>query len=158
MRKDKWGNEVCKHRRRKSECIDCVACPHGRLSRNCRECGGSVFCRHDKFRGKCPDCTPRGTFLGYRFGAKKRSIPFRLSFKKYLEISSMPCEYCGASLGRNGIDRKDNSVGYTSENSVPCCSKCNLMKRDYSISEFVDHAKRITEFQSKGKQNEWFRI
>jgi len=69
------------------------------------------------------------------------------------------CRYCGsppASLVKargkhqedfwyNGVDRVDNSLGYTSGNCVACCATCNLMKRGMSVTDFVSHAKKITE-------------
>jgi 5-methylcytosine-specific restriction endonuclease McrA len=39
----------------------------------------------------------------------------------------------------------DNSKGYTVENSVPCCYRCNHAKRDYSYGEFVDWVKRAAD-------------
>jgi hypothetical protein len=66
------------------------------------------------------------------------------------------CFYCGASgrnkcrdkngskqlpavvLEYNGIDRIDSNRGYTKENSVTCCYRCNLAKNDMSQSEFFD--------------------
>jgi len=36
----------------------------------------------------------------------------------------------------SGIDRKDNNLGYTPENSLPCCTLCNMMKRTYSYDNF----------------------
>lgn len=37
----------------------------------------------------------------------------------------------------NGIDRKNNSQGYTTENSVSCCSRCNYAKHIMDLDEFV---------------------
>ena len=36
----------------------------------------------------------------------------------------------------NGIDRVDPSKGYTIDNCVSCCSKCNYAKHDMTISEY----------------------
>lgn len=146
------GNLFCKHGVRKHTCVPCKGygiCKHNKVRIACRDCGGSAFCEHNKFRSKCADCHPVGVYKDYKRGARKRGLKFFLTFKKYLEISSLPCSYCGRQEVRNGIDRKDNSSGYTLENSGPCCSKCNLMKRNYSVKEFLEHAKRITSFQSK---------
>jgi hypothetical protein len=43
----------------------------------------------------------------------------------------------------NGIDRKNNSLGYVSNNCVPCCSECNLMKRKMSVNQFLEHMRKI---------------
>ena len=49
----------------------------------------------------------------------------------------------------NGIDRLNSIIGYTIENCVPCCEKCNLMKSNYSENEFLDHIERIRNFQKE---------
>jgi len=43
----------------------------------------------------------------------------------------------------SGIDRADNALGYTLENSVPCCSLCNYLKREMSISELISRIEKI---------------
>jgi len=43
------------------------------------------------------------------------------------------CHYCAEALPKagSGLDRKDNNIGYTVENVVPCCTRCNKMKNSY---------------------------
>jgi hypothetical protein len=48
----------------------------------------------------------------------------------------------------NGVDRKDNELGYTKENSVSCCEMCNRMKMKISFTDFLEQVKRIYEHQS----------
>jgi len=137
---------LCKHGVTQRQCVPCKGagvCEHSRVRCQCRLCGGGSICKHDRIRSKCADCYPKGIYDLYIRGAKKRSHQFTLTFEDYLKLSSRACEYCGDRSVRNGIDRKDNSVGYTSENSVPCCSKCNLMKRNYSVREFLRHIRKI---------------
>ena len=43
----------------------------------------------------------------------------------------------------NGIDRKDNFLGYTLSNVVTCCKKCNFLKRDMSYIDFINYIKQI---------------
>jgi hypothetical protein len=141
----------CKHGVNKRQCVPCegaAVCEHGKLKYNCRECHGGNICYHNKLRSKCADCTPKGVYVSYKNGAKKRGVHFPLTLEEYLTISILPCYYCGSSKVRNGIDRKDNSIGYMVENSVSCCSKCNLMKRDYSVRAFLGHVKQIYKFQN----------
>lgn len=60
------------------------------------------------------------TFAGYR------NIPFELTLDQFTEIVSHPCAYGKGT--RVGLDRRDNSLGYTVENCLPCCYKHNLVK------------------------------
>ena len=39
-------------------------------------------------------------------------------------------------MALNGIDRINNSVGYTEKNSVPCCGTCNVAKGQMTLAEF----------------------
>ena len=43
----------------------------------------------------------------------------------------------------NGIDRKDNNIGYIIENCVSCCGICNRMKMDMSYDDFLNHIRLI---------------
>lgn len=46
----------------------------------------------------------------------------------------------------NGVDRLDNNLDYTDENSVPCCGWCNTMKREYSETLFIEKITKIYNF------------
>src|SRR3990167_5146505 len=78
-----------------------------------------------------------------RYSSKERKIVVLLSLNKFTEIVSRPCIYCGESKERRGIDRIDNSIGYTKENSAPCCKICNYMKKTMTVSNFLAHVKKI---------------
>jgi len=49
----------------------------------------------------------------------------------------------GLVIKYNGVDRVDNSKGYTVENSVPCCKYCNRAKNDMTVTQFMEWNKRI---------------
>jgi len=49
----------------------------------------------------------------------------------------------------NGIDRLNSSLGYTTTNSVPCCSTCNYMKRCLGEKEFFAHITKIYKHRNK---------
>ena len=59
---------------------------------------------------------------------------------------------CGCSkriYGVDTIDRMNNDLGYIIDNVVPCCKWCNLSKRERSKEEFLEHNKKIYEYQLK---------
>jgi hypothetical protein len=91
-------------------------------------------------------------------------------FDTFYRLSQLPCDYCGvlpyrtfnvgiSLLGRgypvsdlqlrngnftyNGLDRVDSSIGHTSDNVVPCCYPCNLMKSDMGKEVFLTHIQSI---------------
>lgn len=110
-------------------------------------------------------------FTLYVIGAKRRGRIFTLRLEEFLNITSKPCHYCGIEWSseypktiykengskknlagslklngfyrHNGIDRVDNSIGYVSDNCVPCCKFCNHAKLDMTVEEFKSHIKRI---------------
>jgi hypothetical protein len=77
-----------------------------------------------------------------------------LTYDQFVCEVTKPCHYCGtkASLhdrgdSWNGLDRVDNNLGYHVWNVVSCCYMCNSMKSDFTQNEFLEHAKRIAEYQ-----------
>ena len=47
----------------------------------------------------------------------------------------------------NGIDRIDNSNGYTDDNTSSCCGDCNYLKKDNDYVSIMDKLKIIYEYQ-----------
>lgn len=71
-------------------------------------------------------------------------------------LTKSNCFYCGRAPSQslsfkttvgayiyNGLDRLDNSKGYTIKNSLPCCKTCNYMKNDMNAYDFLEHIKKI---------------
>ena len=46
-----------------------------------------------------------------------------------------------------GMDRVDNTVGYSVSNVAPCCTHCNRAKLAMSRTEFFDWIKRVYNYQ-----------
>jgi 5-methylcytosine-specific restriction endonuclease McrA len=86
---------------------------------------------------------------------------WELSVSEYQTLITGNCYYCGvepsssmdnvgkrgAGLKKNGIDRVNNSLGYTVANCVTACSHCNRGKNNMTQSDFfkiiVDRYKRM---------------
>jgi hypothetical protein len=87
-------------------------------------------------------------FWNYSKSAKERKKSFDLSLEDIKRLTQSDCFYCGqkptAMLKQfnkrgfvyNGIDRTDNSLGYTKENCVPCCKICNTAKLSMTVDQF----------------------
>jgi len=84
-------------------------------------------------------------FKDYIKGALKREYEFTLTFEEFSELIDKECFYCHYYKDKevNGIDRVDNSKGYTKENSVPCCELCNRIKLVYHPIFFIEKCKII---------------
>jgi len=95
-------------------------------------------------------------YWSYMKNAQARGYEFELSPEFVREITQKPCFYCGASpsnikrnrFGRgdvmyNGIDRKNNAIGYIEENVVPCCFRCNEAKKNFDADDFLEWIKDV---------------
>jgi hypothetical protein len=133
---------------------------HQRFTKS--QLGSEVINRHNIFAGPTLKGTTKSyagfaKVLGvYRSIAKKKERKWSLSKKQVWRLTSSTCYYCGAEptlvskpTGRkyqqhvewgvyhyNGIDRVDNTKGYTQSNVVTCCVYCNRAKLDSSTNRF----------------------
>lgn len=90
--------------------------------------------------------TPKGRLISYRHGAKQRNLPFTLELD-YFELNwDKSCAYCGDTIKGIGIDRTDNNRGYTYDNVVLCCEMCNKMKLNHRKEVFIEHCRKISNF------------
>jgi hypothetical protein len=92
----------------------------------------------------------------YRFNAKNRGLSFELTESEIINLFKQRCHYCGIQPSKtitrdglygeftyNGIDRLNNDIGYTVDNCVTCCSKCNYIKGKMSDIELTDWIRRV---------------
>ena len=112
-------------------------------------------CGCKKYKNEKSNCPAfNKVFHSYYRGAKRRNLEFLLSIDEFKDITSKNCVYCGIEPSKisktkfsiytyNGIDRKDNLIGYILENSLPCCTLCNKAKRDLDYNIFIDWIKQI---------------
>ncbi len=91
-----------------------------------------------------PDGSSARLFSSYVKSASIRGVAWSLSPSDFLSLTrgGALCFYCGDGVNFMGIDRKNNDVGYTSENVVSCCKKCNYFKWNLGVQEFVDKCKQ----------------
>ena len=89
-------------------------------------------------------------FKQYKFASKRRNHEFKLTEDLFTKLFHSNCTYCGIEDCR-GIDRVDNNVGYTNNNSVPCCEICNKMKWKLDVDKFLSQIDKI--YKSKLSAN-----
>lgn len=105
----------------------------------------------------------------YKRRALRRDLAFELTREQFNELIRQNCTYCGVkpstllaaphggvcqNFSYNGVDRKDNLLGYTVENSVACCKICNRAKSDFSYDEFIAWLDRIVTFRHSQQSHE----
>jgi len=97
-------------------------------------------------------------YMKYKEGAKQRNLNFTLPIKQFEDLVLNECYYCGAKPKKdisktvphplvnfkyNGIDRKNNSKGYTEDNTVTACWDCNKIKGSRDIESFLSRIRKI---------------
>ncbi len=92
----------------------------------------------------------------YKYDALRKNRAFELDTELFRVLTSSNCHYCNAVPARvrrtrkndvtllyNGVDRKDNNIGYVESNCVSCCTECNYRKKRKSYDEFVKEMEPI---------------
>jgi hypothetical protein len=99
----------------------------------------------------------------YKYNARRKNFPFELGREDFLDLVKGNCFYCGTppkvtrygnlsankTAYLNGIDRYDNTKGYTLDNVKSCCSTCNFLKGTLHGDAFLEKVKSISEVISK---------
>lgn len=110
---------------------------------------------------KCRDsesarnCALDALMASYRSGAETRGYSFDLTREEFESLVTSNCHYSGeppsaiqkvrdGQLVYNGVDRKDNRLGYEIDNCVPCCRTMNVAKGTADYAEFVGLLKRMS--------------
>jgi 5-methylcytosine-specific restriction endonuclease McrA len=95
----------------------------------------------------------------YKHSAKNRGLDFSIPDSVFIDLVQKSCHYCGAPPSNiakvstrkhrngeviySGLDRIDNTKGYTPENVVPCCINCNRAKRTMTRDAFLTWVSRV---------------
>jgi hypothetical protein len=81
----------------------------------------------------------------YSKNAELKNLKFELQYNEFLEIIEQPCYYCNIiqDKGFNGIDRKDQTIGYINNNCVSSCKMCNYIKGSLSDKVFINRVEHI---------------
>lgn len=93
----------------------------------------------------------------YKSGAKNRGYSWELTEEEFRDLTKSDCWYTGRKPSfllsaptspdegylYNGIDRLDNTKGYTKENCVACCFPVNKAKNSTPVEEFLSLIKEI---------------
>lgn len=145
------------------------------LGRKSKSCG----CKqketvHQRIRSSGFITIKKDIWDNYKRAANRRGYEFNLSIENFSKLITSNCHYCGSepsmfsNRGRyrglvnpmdysefkyNGVDRVDNSVGYTLENSVPCCKICNNSKSTLQKEEWLAWLKKAYIFQENKERS-----
>ena len=148
---------------------------HTRYFVQCKKCGKIFSRRASVIRNsltsiQCSNCRKTRNnkplnvikykeYCYYRSGAKARNLEWNLTEEQFANLINQNCHYCGETPSKrqtvsykdeyelvNGIDRIDSSKGYTIDNCVPCCSKCNTMKNNFKQEDILNQISKIYNY------------
>jgi 5-methylcytosine-specific restriction endonuclease McrA len=118
------------------------------------------YWRKSRKGAKTPEeAARRSLFTHYTSKARQFQRSFELTEQEFFALTLKPCCYCGSPPKRlfhrdkravtvcqclfNGIDRIDSAKGYSRNNVVPCCWKCNTAKNSMSQADFASWIKAV---------------
>lgn len=98
----------------------------------------------------------KNKIVQYKTKAKQRGLEYNLTEEQFAKLTEQDCYYCGAKPKNiindpgkngayiyNGLDRINNTKGYTIDNVVSCCKICNRAKGTLTLREFKDWIRRL---------------
>ena len=107
--------------------------------------------------GRRADAALTKMFGCYKRNAHTRDLEFNLTFEVFCSLVKSICYYCSSEpvinswsiqaknqIPMNGIDRINSDLGYTNDNTVPCCKFCNNAKWTMSREEYIALCRRVT--------------
>lgn len=73
------------------------------------------------------------------------------------EIIAQDCAYCGATKDQMhiGLDRIDNTLGHLKTNVLPCCSRCNLTRKNMPYEAWLIVAVGMRTAFQRGLFGNW---
>ena len=134
---DEYGSDASRPDGMKWRCKECCNAKQ-RVRRDTKESKIKESIRMKKY-GQ----TKKGKYSQYKSNAKARAYSFNLTYEEFCTFWQQPCFYCDGDIHTVGIDRIDNTLGYSLDNIVSCCGLCNQMKMDLPLDTFLQQIKRI---------------
>jgi hypothetical protein len=136
--------DVCRapYNRRQAGSLLCRRCSKLAWSQNNPASVKLSYSKRDKTKDRERQTTPESRYRKAKREASRRGKVWEISFEDFVRHLEKPCFYCAGGLtngnGRYGsrLDRRDNSLGYTLVNVLPCCVVCNLIRNRFlSVDE-----------------------
>ena len=155
-------------------------CKNKQYVYNCLKCEKEIKVRSNKLEshsGICFDCTVSGRRLrpyestynavSGRVDSDAKKL-VSISYEEFLEFVEIKnCHYCGHEVewneyrnhhagktGCSNLDRINSALGYSKDNIVVCCSRCNYFKSSYVSYEAMMKIGPILEEYNTGS---WYR-
>ena len=122
----------------------CLTCgtdisERGQLARYCKPCVRKKVRKYNQ--------SPMGRYRSFVSCHIKKGVIVELSFEQYQELKLQECYFC--SQPSSSLRRFNKNIGYTIENTLPVCPKCQVARWQQTPEEFIAYAKAIVDRHSK---------
>ncbi len=145
----------------------------------CKQCNNPFICNRANKAFCSRQCYRRSPEIAKRYNEKTniyqkahaREIPRRfqklvfksksenhvcdLTLEWFSKLLNQPCYYCNSSLLEEtgcGLDRKDNKLGYSEVNVLPCCGTCNQIRNVHlTVEEMKVAMEAVLKFRNGDK-------
>lgn len=94
----------------------------------CKKCDSKLGTIASRKRRLNPDNRAKYVLKDSRKSDGKKGLINDLTLEYVATAISKPCSYCDSSKVIMTLDRVDNNVGHTIDNTVPSCVRCNYIK------------------------------
>src|SRR5208337_1984318 len=116
------------------------------LNKATRSCG-ALECRRKMRQARNGNPARNHVLKVYKDSAKKRGYSWDIDDVVFFQLVQLKCWYCGADPSTtrkadgweytyNGLDRLDNTKGYSLSNIATCCKICNSAKNTMTVEAF----------------------
>jgi hypothetical protein len=111
----------------------------------------------ERRRKQRADGEDAGRFILYdsRQCASRRGLPHTLTREQIDVLIAQSCRYCGDTELRPTLDRIDNAAGYTPENVLPACVRCNYLRRDMPYEAWLQLVPAVRRARKRGLFGDW---
>lgn len=98
--------------------------------------------------------TLKGQFNVSKRKARYHGKEWTITLEQYSILRSKACYYCAGNLPdtSRGLDRIDNSKGYSLDNVLPCCGFCNSVRSNLlTVEETLAVITLVKQMRNKSK-------
>jgi len=124
-------------------------------ARTSRPAWKDAFNLRTRERRKLPEYRAYYLLLDSRKSDRKSGRSNDLTLEVVQALIVEPCRYCGDTLLKRTLDRIDNTLGHLLTNVLPCCFRCNYLRRDMPFEAWIRLTKEIRALQEEGLFGDW---
>jgi len=109
----------------------------------------------DKARRKAGTHTAYYILHDSRKSDRKKGLENDLTQEIVQALIGQPCTACGDMESKMSLDRIDNTLGHTQANVLPCCYRCNMIRRHMPFEAWRQLFPVLRSVRESGAFGDW---